>query len=266
MNHIQELIGEKSKLISKAQTLQILGKVNEAKMEYKKAAYQEKELALKFEKIEPSLAKLHWISAISCAMEAEEFIDMFIWIENFEKRDGIDDEEKELLKKIKNIAFSKIKYEKSRFIDQSLERRILKYLLLKNEERFQKIRGKGNIIKELYFIEEEMLKYGKTKPSNYIVALNPIFNIELSNQIDIYISNKYLIRNPDKTLNLSRNIKKKLENEKEIIERIIIKNFSAKFLQNIIKIVQTLGNLTSLELKQFEKKKGITSYQYGRKL
>ena len=46
MNHIQELIGEKSKLISKAQTLQILGKVNEAKMEYKKAAYQEKELAL----------------------------------------------------------------------------------------------------------------------------------------------------------------------------------------------------------------------------
>jgi len=266
MNNIQNLIAEKSKLISKANTLMSIGNIQEAKGEYIIAAQKEKQIAIELEKNNPQMAKIHWISAISCAMQAEEYPTMFEWIELFENREDLNQEEKELLKDIKTMATSRIKNDKNRFIDHSLESKILKYLLLKNEENFQKIRGKGNIIKELYFIEEEMLKFGRVSPSTYIVAKNPIFNKEISNQIQIYIDNKYLIRNPDNTLNLSKRIKRKLKSEKDIIEKIIIYNFSKEFLKKIKKIVSELGNLTSYELKQFEKEKGITSFQYGRLL
>jgi len=266
MNQIQNLIAEKSKLISKADTLKVLGKSEEAKGEYKSAALKEKQIAIELEKRDPNIAIIHWISAISCALQAEDYINMFKWSEEFEKKESIEREERELLKEIKLIAISKIKYEKNRIIDQNLEKRILKYLLLKNEEYFQKIRGKGNIIKELYFIENEMLKFGKVSQNDYSVALSPIFSKELSDQIEIYIGNKFLNRNSDNTLNLNYKIKKKLENEKDITERIIIKNFSEKFLKKINEIVFKLGKLTSSELKKYERERGITSYQYGREL
>jgi len=266
MNQIQNLIAEKSKLISKADTLKVQGKSEEAKEDYKAAALMDEQIAMELDKKDQHIAKIHWISAISCAMQAEDYINMFKWVEEFEKKENINREERELLKEIILIAISKIKYEKNRIIDQNLEKRILKYTLLRNEEYFQKIRGKGNIIKELYFIKDEMLKFGKASQNDYIVALSPIFSKEISHQIEIYIGNKFLNRNSDNTLNLNYKIRKKLENEKDIKDKIIINNFSEEFLKKINEIIFKLGKLTSSELKKYEREKGITSYQYGREL
>lgn len=79
LKDIQNLIDEKSQLISKAETLNILGKTEESKNTYKLASQKEKQLALRFF----SLSKTHWISAISCLFQAKLFSETEDLIDDF---------------------------------------------------------------------------------------------------------------------------------------------------------------------------------------
>lgn len=76
---IENLINEKSQLISNAEALKVLGKIEESKNTYKLASQKEKQLAQRFF----GLSKTHWISAISCLFQAKLFSETKNLIDEF---------------------------------------------------------------------------------------------------------------------------------------------------------------------------------------
>jgi len=109
MEYVENLIEEKSKLISHAEVLKSDGKLSEAKLLYKKAGGIEFEISTIYNEKKSEKVKIHLISAISCALEAENYKDMFHWIEIFEKLDEINQNEIDIINKIKIMAEAKIK-------------------------------------------------------------------------------------------------------------------------------------------------------------
>jgi len=110
MEYIENLIEEKSKLISYAEVLKSEGNLSEAKLLYKKAGGIEFEISSIYNEKKSEKVKIHLISAISCALEAENYKDMSHWIEIFENLDDIDKDEVDIIDKIKIMAETKIKY------------------------------------------------------------------------------------------------------------------------------------------------------------
>ncbi len=265
LEEIKQEIKESSKLITKAITLKDLGK-EESKEVYKKASQKESEIASKLERLNPKLAKNHWISAISCNYEAEEYPEVILWINDFEEREDLSQKDKILLKELKIKAQTNIKLDIERIIKKSTIGRLIRYILFQNEEIHNKIQGKGNIIKEMYIIRNYFLEHGFNLPIPFSINRNPIFSKELSELLQKYIDSKFLIRNFDKSLNLSTKAKLMLKNEKDFTERIIKNNFSELLIIKIQDIIKKLGDKTSSELEEIERKRRITSFQYGKEI
>lgn len=266
MDGLKQIINKSSQLITKAMTLKDMGKNDEAKETYKLATQKESEIASKLDEFNSKEAKLHWISAISCASEAEEYQTVILWINDFETREDLHQNDKVILDKLKIKAQTHIKLDKERILSKSITNRLIRYIIFLNEEKFKKIQGKGNIIKELFFVRENFLDYGFNLPIRYSISRNPIFSKELSDQIQMYINTKFLIKNVDKSLNLSESARKMVKNEKTMTERIIKKNYSEDLIQKMLEIVDKLGNKTSSELEKIEEKIGITSFQFGKRI
>jgi len=109
MEYVENLIEEKSKLISHAEVLKSEGKLSEAKLLYKKAGGIEFEISSIYSEKKSEKVKIHLISAISCVLEAESYKDIFHWIEIFEKLDEINQNDIDIIDRIKKMAEAKIK-------------------------------------------------------------------------------------------------------------------------------------------------------------
>ena len=79
MKDIQNLIDERSQLISKAEALKGLGRIKESEKTYQLASQKEKQIALRFF----SLSKVHWISAISCLYHTKAYSEAYDLINEF---------------------------------------------------------------------------------------------------------------------------------------------------------------------------------------
>ncbi|MEJ2278431.1 MAG: hypothetical protein P8Y70_11880 [Candidatus Lokiarchaeota archaeon] len=226
MDEMRNKIEEKSSLITKARTLESLNKEKESKKAYYEAALKEKDIATSYEKQKSRKARIHWVSAISCAFKSDHFMKMFDWINHLETN-----------------------YE--------LNKEILDF--------FGRIRGKKHILIEMYFIFLKIRELGKYLEDEWINLYNPIYNKKISNLLQQYIDNNYLIRDNKNFLQVNSNIRRKFEIEEEMYREILSREFSSIFIKEINRIVKKYGKLSSKEIEKIENEKlNATSFQYGR--
>ncbi|MEJ2252166.1 MAG: hypothetical protein P8Y97_21200 [Candidatus Lokiarchaeota archaeon] len=224
MDEMRNKIEEKSSLITKARTLESLNKEKESKKAYYEAALKEKDIATSYEKQKSRKARIHWVSAISCAFKSDHFMKMFDWINHLETNYELNKEILEILHNIKKSTFSKLNKASEKNISPELQNIIFNYTLK-----------------------------------------NPIYNKKISNLLQQYIDNNYLIRDNKNFLQVNSNIRRKFEIEEEMYREILSREFSSIFIKEINRIVKKYGKLSSKEIEKIENEKlNATSFQYGR--
>lgn len=265
MDEMRNKIEEKSSLITKARTLESLNKEKESKKAYYEAALKEKDIATSYEKQKSRKARIHWVSAISCAFKSDHFMKMFDWINHLETNYELNKEILEILHNIKKSTFSKLNKASEKNISPELQNIIFNYTLKKNEDFFGRIRGKKHILIEMYFIFLKIRELGKYLEDEWINLYNPIYNKKISNLLQQYIDNNYLIRDNKNFLQVNSNIRRKFEIEEEMYREILSREFSSIFIKEINRIVKKYGKLSSKEIEKIENEKlNATSFQYGR--
>ena len=211
--------------------------------------------------------KTFYINGLECAYEGELFTVLFQLDDEARNHEEYDEKLLNKIKSYRTKAETQIKIRSEFKVPESFITQLLIYIFLLNENTFGKIRGIGNINKEFYLIQDAFLR-----ESGYYLSIpfqinrNPVYSKELSFKINRYIKNKFLIRNSDKTLNLTPKSKRYALGIVNETKLIIESNFSKDLIKIIEIIVKHLGNKTSRELEEMEKKMGITPYNYGKSL
>lgn len=211
--------------------------------------------------------KTFFTNGLECAYEGELFTVLFQLDDEARNHEEYDEKLLNKIKSYRTKAETQIKIRSEFKVPESFITQLLIYIFLLNENTFGKIRGIGNINKEFYLIQDAFLR-----ESGYYLSIpfqinrNPVYSKELSFKINRYIKNKFLIRNSDKTLNLTPKSKRYALGIVNETKLIIESNFSKDLIKIIEIIVKHLGNKTSRELEEMEKKMGITPYNYGKSL
>lgn len=211
--------------------------------------------------------KTFFTNGLECAYEGELFTVLFQLDDEARNHEEYDEKLLNKIKSYRTKAETQIKIRSEFKVPESFITQLLIYIFLLNENTFGKIRGIGNINKEFYLIQDAFLREsGSYLSIPFQINRNPVYSKELSFKINRYIKNKFLIRNSDKTLNLTPKSKRYALGIVNETKLIIESNFSKDLIKIIEIIVKHLGNKTSRELEEMEKKMGITPYNYGKSL